>query len=71
MIVHDDQEPTPLTMLIKMLSDTVKLNTLLLYKKILSIEQKPGICHSILIYKLNNEISKSKKRVFAKTCLLS
>jgi len=47
-------------------SDTVQFNTMCLYKKILSIEQKPGlpVCHKILVYKLNYEISKSKKHVF-------
>jgi len=68
------------TILIKMLSvhqrasDTVKFNTMCLYKKILSIEQKPRLCHYVIKFLFINLImtyQSLKNMCLHKTCLLT
>jgi len=68
------------TKLIKLLSvhqtasNTVKFNTTFLYKKILSIEQKPGLCHYVIKFLFINLIMKYpslKNMCLHKTCLLT
>jgi len=66
--------------LIKMLSvhlsasDTVKFNTMCLYKKILSIEQKPRLCYYVIKFLFINLIMKYpslKNMCLHKTCFLT
>ena len=55
-------------------SDIVKFNTTFLYKTILSIEQKPGLCHFVIKFLFINSIMKYpslKNMCLHKTCLLT
>ena len=47
-------------------SDTVKFNNMCLYKKLLSIEQKPRLCHYVIKFLFINVIMKYPS---LKTCV--